>query len=60
MEFTAGEETTVEGPGPLPAAPPGARHGFRGVRGTARVLDFHAPDAGFVASIRGYRPSRAP
>jgi hypothetical protein len=49
VEFTAGEETTVEGPGPLPTAPPG----FRGVRGTARVPDFHAPDAGFVASIRG-------
>ena len=57
VEFTVGEETAVKGPGTLLAAPPGARHGFRGVRGTARVLNFHAPDAGFVASIRGYRPS---
>jgi quercetin dioxygenase-like cupin family protein len=57
VEFTVGEETAVKGPGTLLAAPPGARHGFRGVRGTARVLNFHAPDAGFVASIRGYQPS---
>ena len=57
VEFTVGKETAVKGPGTLLAAPPGARHGFRGVRGTARVLNFHAPDAGFVASIRGYRPS---
>jgi quercetin dioxygenase-like cupin family protein len=57
VEFTVGEETTVAGPGTLLAAPPGARHGFRGVRGAARVLNFHSPDAGFVASIRGYRPS---
>jgi quercetin dioxygenase-like cupin family protein len=57
VEFTVGETTTVVGPGTLLAAPPGARHGFKGVRGKARVLNFHAPDAGFVASIRDYKPS---
>ena len=57
VEFTVGEDTILAGPGTLLAAPPGARHGFRGVRGTARVLNFHAPDTGFVASLRAYRPS---
>jgi quercetin dioxygenase-like cupin family protein len=57
VEFTVGEETIVAGPGTLLAAPPGARHGFRGVRGKARVLNFHAPDAGFAASIRNYKPT---
>src|SRR5512133_2552560 len=47
-----GEDTIVAGPGTLLAAPPGARHGFRGVNGTARVLNFHAPDAGFSAWLR--------
>src|SRR6059058_5416404 len=56
VEFTVGEETTVAGPGTLLAAPPGARHGFRGIRGTARVLNVHAPETGFVESIRAYRP----
>jgi quercetin dioxygenase-like cupin family protein len=52
VEFTVGEDTIVAGPGTLLAAPPGARHGFRGVNGTARVLNFHAPDAGFTAWLR--------
>ena len=56
VEFTVGEQTTVAGPGTLLAAPPGARHGFRGVNGTARVLNFHAPDAGFVGWIRSEKP----
>jgi len=55
VEFTAGEETVRLGPGSVIAAPPGARHGFRSAGGTARVLNFHAPDAGFVAGIRRYR-----
>ena len=49
----------MAGPGTLLAAPPGARNGFRGVRGTARVLNFHAPDAGFAGSIRSYRLDQA-
>lgn len=32
------------------AAPPGVPHGFRGA---GAVLNVHAPDAGFVASVRG-------
>jgi quercetin dioxygenase-like cupin family protein len=50
--FTAGDETVVLGPGSFIAAPPGARHGFRSAGGQARVLNFHAPDAGFTDSVR--------
>jgi quercetin dioxygenase-like cupin family protein len=53
VEFTAGDETVRAGPGTLVAAPPGARHGFR-TSGRARLLNFHAPDAGFSDSIRNY------
>ena len=52
VKFTVGDETIVAGPGTLVAAPPHTRHGFGGVNGTARVLNFHAPDAGFAAWIR--------
>ena len=53
VEFTSGEEIVVAGPGTLIVAPRGARHGFRGTgSGRARVLNFHAPDAGFAAWIR--------
>jgi quercetin dioxygenase-like cupin family protein len=57
VEFTVGDETVVAGPGTLLAAPPGARHGFRSAGGSARVLNFHAPDAGFADSVRSYTPS---
>ena len=53
VEFTAGEETVVGGPGTLFVAPRGARHGFRNAgSGRARVLNFHVPDAGFAEWIR--------
>ena len=52
VEFTAGDETVVLGPGSFIAAPPGARHGFRSAGGRARVLNFHAPETGFVESLR--------
>lgn len=52
VEFTVGNDTVVAGPGTLLAAPPGARHGFRGVNGRAKVLNFHAPDAGFADWLR--------
>ena len=55
VEFTAGDGTVVLGPGGIIAAPPGARHGFRARSARARVLNVHAPDAGFVDGIRGYR-----
>jgi quercetin dioxygenase-like cupin family protein len=57
VEFTAGEETVRVGPGAMVVAPPGARHGFKAVGGRARVLNVHAPDAGFTDSIRNYSPS---
>jgi quercetin 2,3-dioxygenase len=52
VEFTAGTETVVLGPGGLIASPPGALHGFRSTGGRARVLNFHTPHGGFVESIR--------
>jgi quercetin dioxygenase-like cupin family protein len=53
VEFTAGESAVRAGPGTWLSAPPGARHGFRnGGSGWARVLNIHAPDAGFTGSIR--------
>lgn len=52
VEFTAGDETVVLGPGGFISSPPGARHGFRSAGGPARVLNFHAPDGGFADSIR--------
>jgi quercetin dioxygenase-like cupin family protein len=58
VEFTAGDETVRLGPGSIVAAPPGSRHGFRNAGGgRARVLNIHAPDAGFVQGIRDYRPA---
>jgi quercetin dioxygenase-like cupin family protein len=53
VEFTVGEETVVAGAGTIVAAPPGARHGFRNVGpARARLLNLHAPDAGFCESVR--------
>ena len=54
VEFTVGDDTVRAGPGTLLAAPPDTRHGFRSTGGTARVLNFHAPDAGFADSIRSF------
>jgi quercetin dioxygenase-like cupin family protein len=54
VEFVRGDETVVLGAGEFFAAPPGTRHGFRGAdERPARVLNLHAPDAGFAAWIRG-------
>lgn len=53
VEFAPGGSWTRTTPGTFVAAPPGSVHGFRGVDGRARVLNFHAPDAGFAAGIRG-------
>jgi quercetin dioxygenase-like cupin family protein len=52
VEFTAGDETVVLGPGGFISSPPGARHGFRSAGGHARVLNFHTPHGGFVEAIR--------
>ena len=53
VEFTAGDETVVLGPGGFISSPPGARHGFRSAGGHARVLNLHTPSGGFTGSIRG-------
>jgi quercetin dioxygenase-like cupin family protein len=53
VEFAAGDEAVVLGPGSFISAPVGVRHGFRSAGGRARVLNFHAPDAGFADGIRG-------
>ena len=52
VEFTVGNDTVRAGPGTVISVPPGACHGFRGVEGTARVLNFHAPETGFANSVR--------
>jgi quercetin dioxygenase-like cupin family protein len=41
------------GPGTFVAAPPGEEHGILRVESPVRFLNFHAPDAGFAAFIRG-------
>ena len=52
VEFTAGNDTVVLGPGGMISSPPGARHGFRSAGGRARVLNFHTPVGGFTDEIR--------
>jgi quercetin dioxygenase-like cupin family protein len=53
VEFVRGEETVVLHAGEFVAVPPGTRHGFRPAGGRpARILNLHAPDAGFADWIR--------
>jgi len=53
VEFLLEEGPVVAGPGTLVAAPPDTVHGFANPGpGRARILNFHAPDAGFVASLQ--------
>ena len=59
VEFTAGDETVVLGPGGFISSPPGARHGFRSAGGRARVLNLHTPGEGFVEGIRRASAERA-
>jgi mannose-6-phosphate isomerase-like protein (cupin superfamily) len=54
VEFLLGDETSRVGAGTYVAAPPGTTHGFRPV-GPARMLNIHAPDAGFAQRARGRR-----
>jgi quercetin dioxygenase-like cupin family protein len=52
-DFIVGDEVRRAGPGSFLAAPPGARHGFSNSGPMdLRVLNFHAPDAGFVSRLR--------
>ena len=53
--LVAGTETHRSGPGSFLSAPIGARHGCEGNTGSGslRLLNIHAPDAGFAGRIRG-------
>jgi quercetin dioxygenase-like cupin family protein len=51
VDFLAGEETVRLGAGVYFAAPIGVTHGFRPI-GPTRLLNIHAPDAGFAARAR--------
>jgi quercetin dioxygenase-like cupin family protein len=52
VEFMLGETPVTLGPGSFVSVPIGVRHGFRSAGGPAKMLNFHAPDAGFVEEIR--------
>ena len=51
VEFTLGTETLPAGAGTSVAIPPRIVHAFT-VPGSARYLNFHAPDAGFIEFLR--------
>lgn len=52
-DFIVGDKVRRADPGSFLAAPPGARHGFSNPGPMdLRVLNFHAPDAGFVSRLR--------
>jgi quercetin dioxygenase-like cupin family protein len=52
-EFIVGDEVQRAEPGTFFAAPPGARHGFSNPgQGLLRLLNLHAPDAGFAGRLR--------
>ena len=54
VEFVVGDRTILAGPGTTVVAPPGTTHGFRNAgSGWARLLNVHAPDAGFADAVRG-------
>lgn len=53
VDFLLADGPMRAGPGTFVVAPPGSVHGFRtDGPGRARVLNLHAPDAGFAAWIR--------
>lgn len=53
VEFTVEGRRFTGGPGTFVSAPPGVEHSF-GKRGpgSARLLNIHAPDAGFADDLR--------
>ncbi len=54
LELTVGDDVVRVGPGTLIAEPRGVMHGLRNPGpGHVRILNFHAPDAGFADVIRG-------
>jgi len=53
-EFSVGDNTFRAPRGSFVAAPPGTRHGFRNAGdGDLRMLNIHAPYAGFAQRLRG-------
>jgi quercetin dioxygenase-like cupin family protein len=52
VEFAAGAETLLLGAGSFVAAPPGVSHTFAGGPGPSRMLNVHAPSAGFHDWLR--------
>jgi quercetin dioxygenase-like cupin family protein len=53
VEFTFDDRVVRAGPGTWVSAAPGVLHGFRNPGpGNARLLNVHAPDAGFADSVR--------
>ena len=53
VEFVVGDDVRRAGPGSFLAAPPGARHGFSNPGPEPlRVLNIHAPDAGFADRLK--------
>lgn len=53
VEFVVDGEVVRATPGTFVAAPPGTVHGFSNPGpSTARILNLHAPDAGFADSVR--------
>ena len=51
-EFLLGERKLLLGAGSFVAAPPGVVHTFAGGPGPSRVLNVHAPGAGFPDFLR--------
>jgi quercetin dioxygenase-like cupin family protein len=55
VEFTLEDRVVVAQRGMWMSAPPGALHGFGNAGpGEARVLNIHAPDAGFADGVRSF------
>jgi mannose-6-phosphate isomerase-like protein (cupin superfamily) len=52
VDFLFGDDTVRAGPGHFVSAPIGVTHGFRPIA-PARMLNMHAPDAGFAGRARG-------
>ena len=51
VEFLLGGETVRAEPRTLVVAPPGVEHGLAAAGAPARLLNLHAPDAGYVDSL---------
>ena len=52
VEFFQDGEWHRAGPGTFLSVPPNVEHGFRSCGGAFRVLNIHAPNAGFIDRLR--------